>query len=837
MGTLWQDMQYGVRMLRKSPGFTAIALITLVVGIGANTSLFNALDQVHMRPLPVKKPHELVSVHFRFRHGSWEEISGECGYSTYEAYHERSEVFASLMGFKGQTLTLRVNDVAESINGAAVSTNYFSTLGLRPALGRLIEPEQEQSPVVYQPIAVISHRFWRRRFEGRPDVIGKEIIINNQVLTVIGVAPAGFTGTVVGYPAEIFIPLGTAAQIRGEQIHNISVCQLGRLKPGVDIKQAQAALQVLQAQINTPKPDEPKITPLVFDGSQGYIPRDTRVASYPLALFLGIAILVLVIACANIANLQLARAVTRQKEIAVRRALGASQWRVIRQLLVESLLLAFVGGAIGVLLTVCFERWMYAALMRIASATLTPEIQIHIVGGLHTRMLLFAMGISLAAGIAFGLTPALAIVRQNVEPALKESTGYAGFPARSWNSHSVLVVAQIAVALVVMVFSGLCLRNVIGLQHTDTGYDTRQILVARLDIEGWLIDRPDLNRFMDDLREQVSRLPSVASASLTTCPPVSETSAGRTVTGIEGAEMPMDGEINLRAGVVGSGYFRTLGQTVLAGRDFTIHDGPNAHKVIVINEVLSKRYWPNRNPIGKHISFFVKSGEDADVRKVVGVVKSVKLRSILEESVPIVYLPLEQQKKDRKITPILLIRAEGNSHRLIPVIRKIAATIGAPAALDIRTVSERISELLLTQRILTGILNLFGAAGLVLSTMGIYAVMAYAVKQRTREIGIRIALGARKQDVLVPVLRKGALLMIIGLILGLGLSLVSTRFLAGQLSHIREWDKYFLQGIYTWDIWTYAATTLVIAVVVLTACYFPARRAAKIDPMVALRYE
>jgi len=301
--------------------------------------------------------------------------------------------------------------------------------------------------------------------------------------------------------------------------------------------------------------------------------------------------------------------------------------------------------------------------------------------------------------------------------------------------------------------------------------------------------------------------------------------------------VPVDGEINLRAGVVGPGYFRTLGQTVLAGRDFTIHDGPDGHKVIVINEVLAKHYWPNRNPIGKHISFLVKSGENADVREVVGVVKTVKLRSILEQSVPIVYMPLEQQKKERKITPVLLVRTEGNFNRLIPVIRRIAATIGAPAALDIRTVSERISELLLTQRISTGILNLFGTAGLLLSTMGIYAVMAYAIRQRTREIGIRIALGARKQDVLVPVLRKGALLMIVGLILGLGLSLVSTRFLVGQLSHIREWDKYFMQGIYTWDLWTYVTTTLVIAVVVLTACYFPACRAAKIDPMEALRYE
>jgi len=389
-----------------------------------------------------------------------------------------------------------------------------------------------------------------------------------------------------------------------------------------------------------------------------------------------------------------------------------------------------------------------------------------------------------------------------------------------------------------MVFSVLCLRSLIGLHRTDPGYDTRQILVVRLDLDGWLLDRPDLCRFMADLRERVSRLPTVASVSLAICPPVSETSGGRNVIDIEGAETPLKGEINWRLNTVGPGYFQTLGQAVLAGRVFTAQDGPDAPKVIVINEVMAKQYWPNQNPIGKRVRFLVGEGEAADVREVVGVVKCVKLRSILEEPVPIAYLSLDQQtNKKRKATPVLLVHTGGNPHALIPAIRKEAVAIGVPAALDIRTVAERISKLLMTQQLLAAILNLFGFVGLLLSGTGIYAVMAYAVRQRTREIGIRIALGARGRDVLTPVLLKGALLIVLGLGLGFGLSLAATRLLASRLWQIRQWDQYFLQGIYTWDPATYVCTALVIAVVALLACYVPARRAARIDPMIALRYE
>jgi len=831
MSSLWQDTRFGLRMLARSPGFTAVVVLVVGVGIGANVALFNALDQVRMRRLPVQRPQELVSVQFRFRHGTWEDILGGDRYAYYEAYRDRSGVFTALIGFKQGTWTLRVDDAVERVEGVAVSTNYFSTLGLRPACGCLIVPEAGQPPTAYQPVAVISRRLWHRHFHGRRDVVGKQLILDDQVLTVVGVTPAEFTGTVVGCPADVFIPLGTAAHMEGSEVQDLyGVCVLGRLKPGIGREQAQAVLQVLDAQMDSPQPDGPVVRALVLDGSQGYVPREARVASYPLAVFLGVATLVFVIACANIANLQLARAITRHKEIAVRQALGAGRSRVLRQLLVESVLLALIGGACGILLATCLDR--------IVCAVLTSIAPVRITAGLHLRALLLALGISLAAGVAFGLAPALAMIRRAVIPVLKETVGSVELPAHRCNPHSVLVVAQIAVALVVMVFSGLCLRSVLRLQHTDTGYDTRQILVVRFDLEGWQVDRPDLYRFLEDLQERVNRLPQAASTGLALCAPVGEASGGRTIVGIEGAVTPVTGEIPCRTNVVGPGYFQTLGQAVLAGRDFTVRDGPDAPRVILINEVMAERHWPNQNPIGRHISFRVGPGQEPDVREVVGVVRCVKLRSILEEPMPIAYLALDQQRKSTpKVTPVLLVRTGGNPHGLIAAIRREASAPGTPAALDIRTVSQRIWGLLITQRILTGILNAFGAVGLLLSATGVYAVMAYAVRRRTREIGIRIALGATGRDVLTPVLLRGILLTVLGLGLGLGLSLAGMRVLVSRLPQIRRWDQFFLQGAGTWDPLTYAAAALVIAAVALLACYLPARRAAKVDPMAALRCE
>jgi len=836
METLWQDIKYGARMLARNPGFTAVVLLVIGLGVGANTALFNTLDQVSMRPLPVNKPHQLVSVQSLYRHGSWETIQGLFSYPTYEAYRHRDDVFADLAAFTGCDSTeLRIGDEVASVREMAVSANYFALLGVEPVLGHLMVPQQGRTDHALDPVAVISHGLWRRKFGGRADVLGKQLILHGQTLTIIGVAPAHFKGTIVGRQPDVYGPLAVYAGVSAMSSPEFNwVNLLGRLKPGVTPTQAQATLRVLDAQMNDPKPGEPQKSTLIRDGRRGAVPQHARLTAYPLALFLGIAALVLLIACANTANLQLARAATRQKEIAIRRALGAGRPRIVRQLLIESLLLAFLAGVCGIILAVGLDRLVCTVLPRIATANRDPGLQVNLVPGLHPRALLLALTISLGAGIAFGLTPALQMVRRDVIPALKESTEGANLPARRWNAHNALVVGQIAVAVVVTVCSGLCLRNLIGLKRINPGFDPRRILAVTLSPEVWPTnDQPQYRQFIETLHSRVSRWPSLKSIALASDAPLSEAGGMTQISHIEGFDLQPGRTPGLHFSAVNPGYFQTLGQRLLAGRNFTPHDGPDAPRVMIVDELFAKRYWPGQSPVGRHVTLS-SMGQSNPVWEIVGVVSAVKLRSILEESRAWVYLPLAQHPE---YTPVILTRTEGDPEALIPTLRKAAEAIPSAPACQIRTVAQRVSGLLEPQRILSGTLNAFSMVGLLLAATGIYAVMAYTVARRTREIGICIALGATARDVLVPVLRRGVLLLTLGLAIGLGLTLAGARVLAALLPQIRQWDKFFLQGISTSDPLTYTAAALMIVSVTLLATYLPARRAAKTDPMKALRYE
>jgi predicted permease len=535
-----------------------------------------------------------------------------------------------------------------------------------------------------------------------------------------------------------------------------------------------------------------------------------------------VAIFILIIMSANIANMQLSRAVARQKEIAIRQALGAGRWRVIRQLLIESLLLALAGGICGIVLTVWLDRVVCVLMSRIGSISVFP--------GLNLRILLFALGVSLVTGLLFGLTPALQIVRRNVILAIKESNVVTDISLRRWNLHRLLVVFQVAIAVAVLICAGLFVRCVVVLNRIDPGYNTSKLL--SISLEGWNFNRPDLRRFFEDLNERIRGLPGTEVSCLANLVPLGEAGAMRGVTHINGVEIPENERSSWWYGVVSPEYFKTLNMPLITGRIFSDQDNLNTQKVMVINDIMARKYWPNQNPLGQFVTFW--SSKDDLIIKVIGVVKSSKMRSLIEGERPIAYWPLTQ---DTRVTPALLIRTSGNPQPFIPIIRKEVAMLGLNEACLIRTVADRVAEFLYPQHATTTILNVFGLAGFVLCIMGIYGVMVYTVKQRTREIGIRMALGAEAHRVVISILGKGVWLTVIGLGLGLGISFIAIRIFESQLIGLREWNKFILYGVNLWD----PAILILIPFIILPAagiaCYIPARRAAKIDPMEALRYE
>lgn len=823
-------------MLTKNPVFTIIVLVVLGLGVGANTAIFGVWDRVILRPLPVHKPHELVKVecYMTIDNGKYFATSGQFRYSDYEKFSGQSRLFTGMLAYGGHgKVNLRDQDGVYRAEILAVSGNYFEVFGVRPCLGRTFAAEDGRISAE-QPVAVISHALWRRRFGGHKEVVGQQVTVDNLAVTIIGVAPPKFTGRLLGLP-DIYIPLNAWARL-----HNITLSDyqtnlvhlIGRLKPGINRAQAEARLRVVAGWIAEGDPEEIQSTVLLSPANRQKL-SGVKQASYPLPLLMTASVMLLLIVCANIANMQLVRGTTRCKEIAIRQAMGASRMQIIRQLLIESLLLTVLGGICGVVLALWLDRLLCAFLSATSFFQFAP--------GLDVRTPGFALGASLATGVAFGLTPALQTTRFSVTPALKTVNTLAQCSIKGRTRFRYLLIAQIAVSVPVLILGGLCARGLLNLRKEDPGFDPARVITIRPNLAREAKDLPMISQCMFDLRERIKAMPPVRNVSLAGCVPLGESSGVRGIKHIEGAERTARGGLHWIYNAVDSDYFETLGVRILRGRSFTRHDGLQSNKVTLINEVIAQRFWPTQNPIGKRVT--VSTGRTTtEIRQIVGVVETVKLRSIREQASPTMYLPIAQcswyRNPDHPLSvPSLLVRAQGDPWALIPGIRSLIESSSMPIDFRIETVADQLHNMLYPQRVITGALTLLGLVGMLLSATGIYGVLAFMVRKRTREIGIRMTLGALKRDVVLPILGQGIGFCGIGLLLGLGLSLCVTRILNSRLSVLRDWDRNFLFGVQTWDVLTFAGAALLVMAVALLACYVPARQAARIDPMEALRYE
>jgi predicted permease len=839
--TLWRDCRYGARSLVKSPGFTAVAVLTLALGIGANTAIFSFVNAVLLRSLPVAEPERLVYVFGGTRASPYNVSS----YPDYVDYRDRNKVFSDLIAYSPVTLSLSSNDQADMISGLIVTGNYFDALGVHARAGRTFLPEEDTTPGGH-PVAVISHGLWQSRFAGDPRIAGRQLLLNGQPFTVVGVAPAEFNGAEAGQTNDIYVPMAMQALVRpprggysGEMNPDLLsrrgprwLDMIGRLKPGVTVERAQAEMGTLTAQLAGAYPDTNREqTATVSPVSKGDPTQRGTLLSVA-GLLLAVVGLVLLIACANVANLLLSRAAVRRKEISIRLALGASRGRLIRQLLTESVLLALAGGAGGLLLAV----WLVSAMRAYSPPANFFPVAFDF--SLDKSVLGFTLLLSVLTGLVFGIAPALQASKPDLVAALKDETALApgarGRGGRRFSLRNLLVVAQVALSLVLLVSAGLFLRSLQRAQRIDPGFDTERVLTMPLNINLLRYTKAQGQEFYRQVLERVTALPGVRSATLTRTPPLSGASRQSTVT-IAGqvapdrtssSESTGGGGENVADNVtltspVALDYFRTLGIPLLRGRDFNAQDREGAPGVVIINESFARRYFPDQDPTGQRVSL---SGAQGPWLEVVGLARDGKYITLGEAPAPFLYQPLAQRHESGMV---LLVRTSGDPAQLVPSVRREVQSIERNLPLtNARSMAEMLRSSLFPARVGAILLGVFGLLALLLASVGLYGVMSYSVSRRTREIGIRMALGARSGDILRLVLRESLTLVAVGMLLGLIAAFAATRLLAG-----------FLYGVSPTDPPAFIGIAVLLAAVALVASLVPARRAAHVDPMVAFRYE
>jgi macrolide transport system ATP-binding/permease protein len=832
MQTLWQDLRFGVRMLIKKPGFTLVAVLTLALGIGVNTAIFSTVNGFILRPLAVERPDDLVMATWGSKKSSeaWNRFS----YPNYVDYRDSNQVFSGLLVWQMTSAGISNSadrnaadqSRADVIWGELVSGNYFDMLGVKAALGRTFSPEEDRVPNGH-PVVVLGHNLWRQRFTGDPSIVGKQIYLNGFPFTVIGVGPPEFKGVKFAIRQDFWAPTMMAARFafpdqwhtrRGSQGWNM----LGRLKPGVTIEQAKADLNRIADNLAVAYPETNA------DARIQVLP-EVKGRFYDVSDFLGfmglmamsVAGLVLLISCANVANLLLARAAARSREIGVRLALGAGRIRIIRQLLTESVLLASLGGVIGLLFAYVGTNLVHASVPPLPypiSLDFNPDL----------RVLKWTVIISLLTGVIFGLAPALLASRADLVPILKgDSSGnIGGERSRRWNLRGVLVMTQVALSIVILVCAGLFLRSLNRAQRVDPGFRVDKLVTMMLDPGLLNYSVEEGKRFYQELLQRMESQPGVRAASLVEYLPLGDSNSNRGPVLREGDPPPKPGDgQTIDCNLIAPKYFETMQGQLVAGRDFNLRDNDQSPRVVIVNQEFARRLWGGeQQALGKRVRV---SGPDSPLLEVVGVAKDGLYLNLYENRRAYFYLPEYQGSYNSQMTLLVSANSSADLTAVADAMRRQVRELDSRVPVFGLQMAERnLSFAYWGPRLGAGMASAFGVLALLLATMGLYSVMSYSVSRRTREIGVRMALGAERRDILKIVIGEGLTLVGIGVVVGLAGAFGLTRVLAGLLF-----------GVSATDPMTFALVVALLLLIALLACYIPARRATRVDPMTALRTE
>lgn len=808
-----QDIRYGIRMLLKAPSLSIVATIALALGIGANTAIFSVVNAVLLRPLPFANADQLMMV--------WEsdptrgQVRGTASYPNFSDWRDQNHVFQGMASYYNNDFIMTGRGESTRLQGAVVNADLFPLLGVAPAIGRGFLPDEDK-PGESGRVVLLSQALFQKRFNSDASVVNQSMTLNGKNYTIVGVMPEAFLFPIQNEPVELWTTVAIDREgkepitdQRGAHYMNV----IGRLKPGVTKEQAQAEMTAISARLEQQYPDKNLHKTTTVEPTLEALVGNIRPA---LLILLGAVGCVLLIACANVANLLLARAMMRHKEMAIRSALGASRMRVVRQLLTESLLLSLTGGMLGLLLAV----WWSDLLIALGKDNIPRALQV----GIDWRVLGFTLLVSVLTGIIFGLVPALHSSKTELTESLKEGGRSGADGARRNRIRGTLVVSELAIAVVLLVGSGLLIQSLWRLQQVSPGFESKNLLTFVVGIPDVKYPTEKQAQFYHDLVARVESLPGVRSASAVIPLPLSG-DMYRISFETEGRPVPKGEQPSADFFSVESDYFKTLGVSMLKGRDFNEHDGEKSPPVIIVNQAFAQKYFPNEDPLGKRIRPGISTTVAEPVmREIVGVVADVRNRNLNSELRPGYFMPMAQVPFNQMT---LIVRTTNDPRSLITAVQNEVHSMDSEVPVfNVKTMDEYIAATVAAPRFNSTLLGIFAAVALVLTIVGLYGVMSYSVAQRTNEIGIRMALGARVTDVLTLVFKQGMTLVLIGEAIGLAGAFALTRLIRGMLF-----------GVTPTDFTTFVGVAAMLAVVALLATLIPARRAAKVDPLVALRYE